>query len=128
MLGLLLVFVFSIMSCAQGCMMLFVNSLYMCRCFFPNCFPYVLGTALCGHVGLFKFNCDVAVNAQQGMVSYGTVIQNHEGLVLLSGADIGVYFDDVNFAEVEALCFGFSLAREAGLSLLIITSDLLYVT
>lgn len=68
----------------------------------------------------FKLNCDAAVDAQQGMVSYGAVICNHEGLVMLLGADVDVYFDDVNVVEEEVLCFGLRLARKAGLSPLII--------
>lgn len=67
-------------------------------------------------VGL-SYNCDAAVNAQQCMGSYGVVIRNHEDLVVLPGADIDVYSDDVNVAEAEALHFGLGLNREAGWSL-----------
>ncbi|KAH9770868.1 Integrin-linked protein kinase family [Citrus sinensis] len=63
-------------------------------------------------VGL-SYNCDAAVNAQQCMGSYGVVIRNHEDLVVLPGADIDVYSDDVNVAEAEALHFGLGLNREA---------------
>lgn len=35
-------------------------------------------------LGWFKLNCDAA---QQYMGSYGVVIRNHEGLVVLSGAE-----------------------------------------
>lgn len=61
------------------------------------------------------------------MVSYGAVICNHEGLVMLLGADVDVYFDDVNVVEEEALCFGLRLARKTGLSPLIIEFNSLYV-
>lgn len=68
-------------------------------------------------VGL-SYNCDAAVNAQQCMgSSFGVVIRNHEDLVVLPGADIDVYSDDVNVAEAEALHFGLGLNREAGWSL-----------
>lgn len=33
---------------------------------------------------------------------------------MLLGADVDVYFDDVNVVEEEALCFGLRLARKAG--------------
>lgn len=78
--------------------------------------------------GWFKLNCDAAIKAQWGMVSYRTVIRSHEGLVMLAGADIGVYSHDMIVVEAEVVCFGLWLAREVCLFRLIIESESLYVT
>lgn len=51
------------------------------------------------------------------------MIQNHEGLIMLTWVGISVYFDDGNVAEAEALCFGLRLAREVGVSPLVIELD-----
>lgn len=45
------------------------------------------------------------MDVHSGKVSYGAIIRNHEGLVMLTGADFG-YSDDVVVAEAEALRFG----------------------
>lgn len=55
-------------------------------------------------------------------------LRNYKGSVILGGADICVYSNDVNVAKAEALHFGLRLTREAGLSPLIVRSDSLYVT
>lgn len=67
----------------------------------------------------FKLNCAAAINAQQGIATYGVVIRNHESLIMFVGVGIGVYSYDVNVAEVEALFYNL---QEAGLSTLIIKS------
>lgn len=83
-------------------------------------------------LGWFKLNCDAAVNSQQCMgSSFGVVIRNHEDLVVLPGADIDVYSDDVHVAEAEALHFGLGLTKRGWLvsdSLLVIKLDSLYVS
>lgn len=107
----------------KTCIMLFVSGPLRVQMFLSQLLPLCFGNRL-----RLKLNCDMDVNAKRGMVSYGFVIRNHEGLVMLTGADIGVYSDDVNVTRAEALNFGLRLAREAGLSPLIIESDSLYVT
>lgn len=62
------------------------------------------------------------------MPSDGALICSHEGLVMLARTDIGVCSDGMNVAEAKALRFGLSLAKQVGLSLLIIKSDSLDVT
>lgn len=39
------------------------------------------------------------------MFSYGVMIHNHEGLVMLAEGNISAYYNDVNLAEAEALYF-----------------------
>lgn len=53
---------------------------------------------------------------------YGAVIRNHEGLIMLAGAKIGLFSVDVDvdIANAKTLHFGIPLARDVGLSLLII--------
>lgn len=88
---------FSVTSCAQGLYDAFCQQSSTCAdVSFPIASPMFWEPP---HVSWFKLNCDVAVNAQQGMGSYGVVTRNHEGLVMLSGADIGVYSNDFNVAE-----------------------------
>ncbi|KAH9751062.1 putative reverse transcriptase/RNA-dependent DNA polymerase [Citrus sinensis] len=62
-------------------------------------------------LGWFKLNTDMAVDVQNGKVSYGAVIRNHEGLVMLAGTDFGNYCEDVAIAEAEAIRFGIRLAK-----------------
>lgn len=61
-------------------------------------------------------------------MGYGAVVRNHDGLVMTAGMAQGVFSDDVDLAEAEALCFGLEMAKEIGLSPLIIESDSLRVT
>ena len=78
-------------------------------------------------LGWFKLNTNVAVDVQNGKVSYGAGIRNHEGLVMLAETNFGNYCEDVAIAEAEAICFGIQLAKETGLFPLMIESDSLFV-
>lgn len=77
-------------------------------------------------VGCFKLNIDATVNIQHGIVGYAAVAWNHEGLVMVTAVDIGVYSNYVD-AMAEVLYFGLLLSRKIGLSLLIIELDSLWV-
>ena len=66
-------------------------------------------------LGWFKLNTEVAVDVQNGKVSYGAGIRNHEGLVMLAETNFGNYCEDVAIAEAEAINFGIQLAKETGL-------------
>lgn len=70
--------------------------------------------------GWYKLNSVVNVKKQQGLVDYRGVIRNHEGLVMVTAVDQGIFYDDVDMVEAEALRFGIQLARETGLSPLLI--------
>ena len=78
-------------------------------------------------LGWFKLNTNVAMDIQNGKVSYGVVIRNHEVLVMLAGTDFGNYSEDVAITKAEAIRFGILLAKETGLSPLMIESDSLFV-
>ena len=56
--------------------------------------------------GWYKLNVDVAVDNENGKVGYGAVICNSSGQVMAVGVDQGVFSDDVDIVEAEALCFG----------------------
>ena len=75
-----------------------------------------------------KLNVDAAVGANKDVVGYVVVVRNHHGLVMAAGMAQGVFSDDVDLAEAEALCFGLQMAKEIGLSPLIIEYDSLHVT
>lgn len=85
-------------------------------------------------VGCFKLNIDatvniqhgIVVNTQHGIVGYASVAWNHEGLVMVTAVDVGVYSNYVD-AMAEVLYFGLLLSRKIGLSLLIIELDSLWV-
>lgn len=60
-------------------------------------------------------------------MGYGAVIRNHIGLVMAAGLIRGFFYDDVDTDEAEALRFSIQLARETGLSPLIVEPDSLHV-
>ena len=77
--------------------------------------------------GWYKLNVDAAVDKENGKVGYGAVIRNSSGQVMAVGVDQGVFSDDVDIAEAEALPFGIRLASETSLSPLMVESDSLRV-
>ncbi len=70
-------------------------------------------------VGWYKLNVDVVVDKVNGTVGYGAVIRNSDGVVMAVGVDQGIFSDDVDIAEAEALRFGIRLASEISLSPLV---------
>ena len=78
-------------------------------------------------LGWFKLNTNVAMDIQNGKVSYRTVIRNHEWLIMLAETNFGNYCEDVAIVEAEAIRFDIRLAKETGLSPLMIESNSLFV-
>ena len=60
-------------------------------------------------------------------MGYGTVIRNSNGQVMVVGVDQGVFSDDVDIVEADALRFGIRLVSETSLSPLMVESDSLRV-
>lgn len=54
-------------------------------------------------VDWMKLNVDAAKDANRCVVGYSAAVRNHEGLVMVAGIAEGVFFDDVDVTEVEAL-------------------------
>ena len=77
--------------------------------------------------GWYKLNVDAVVDKENGKVGYGAVICNSNGHVMFVGVDQGVFSDDVDIAEAEALRFSILLASETSLSPLMVKSDSLQV-
>ena len=78
-------------------------------------------------VDWYKLNVDAVVDKENGKVGYCDVIRNSSGQVMAVGVDQGVFSDDVDIAEAEALPFGIRLASETSLSPLIAELDSLWV-
>ena len=56
--------------------------------------------------GRFRLNKDTAVDVKLGRVGYAAAVRNHDGLVMASGIDYGLYLDDIVIVEAEPIHFG----------------------
>lgn len=76
---------------------------------------------------VFKINVDAAISSKDQMAGMGAIIRDSNSRVVAAGIKQAQHRRNVSFAEAEAVQCGMQVAREAGLTSLIIEIECLEV-
>ncbi|KAK3199632.1 hypothetical protein Dsin_023047 [Dipteronia sinensis] len=77
--------------------------------------------------GLYKINCDAAIDLAGCLVGCGTVIRNDEGLVMVASSQRMMATFPSHIAEATAILCGIQLAIDSGLNPVTVESDVAVV-
>ncbi|KAK3198881.1 hypothetical protein Dsin_022296 [Dipteronia sinensis] len=73
--------------------------------------------------GLYKINCDAAINLVGCLVGCGVVIRNEKGLIMAASSQRMLASFPSHIAEATAILCGIQLAIDTGLNPIIVESD-----
>ena len=75
--------------------------------------------------GWFKVNTDVAIQIQEQRVGLGILIRDSEGGFVAAAMKTSKFYDNITYAEAEAINLGIEVAGGAAIRSLVIESDCL---